>query len=178
MNENEEKTNWCKEILEQLDNEINTIKDESISKENIDYLYRLVDIHKDIKNEEYWKEKINMKYRYGNYNDYNDYGENEYGRRGVPGTSRGRYNESGSYGRRGVPGSGRGRYRGEDMLDEMYESYGEYMDSGNYGGQETTKALKYMLKSAEDFFKHIQEEAQSPEEIELVKKSARRISEM
>ena len=64
------------------------------------------------------------------------------------------------------------------MLNDMSEEYENYMESGNYGGEDTMKALKYMLKSAEDFFKHIQEEAQSPEEIELVKQSARKISEM
>lgn len=167
-----EKKEWCNEVLTQLEKEIENIANENVSKENVDYLYRLVDIHKDIKNEEYWKEKISMRYRYGEYNENG----NSYGRRGVPGSGRGRYNEGSSYGRRGVPGTG--RYNGEEMLDEMYETYNDYMDNSSYGGEETIKSLKYMLKSAEDFFKHIQDEAQSPEEIELVKKTARRISEM
>lgn len=30
---------------------------EGVKKETVDYLYKLVDIHKDIKNEKYWKKK-------------------------------------------------------------------------------------------------------------------------
>lgn len=30
---------------------------EGVRKDNIDYLYKLVDIHKDLKNENYWKVK-------------------------------------------------------------------------------------------------------------------------
>ena len=29
----------------------------ALKKENIDYLYKLIDIHKDLKNEDYWKAK-------------------------------------------------------------------------------------------------------------------------
>ena len=111
--------------------------------------------------------------------DYgNEYGD-EYGRRGVPGT--GRYREA--YGRRGVPGTGR-RYRGEEMMDEMYEAYqdysdGKYMYNDSYGAkQETMESFKYMLKSFKDFFKHLQKEADSQEETQLLKKTAKEISEM
>lgn len=159
--------------IEKTEQIINTLLDEGIQPGNVEYLYKLVDIHKDFENEKYWKDKEeNM--RYSNYGNFDNYSEGSYGRRGVPGTGRGRYRESGNYGRRGYDT----KYRGEDMLNEMYEGYGDYMESGNYGGQETMKALKYMLKSAEDFFKHIQEEAQSPEEIEMVKETAKRISMM
>ena len=115
---------------------------------------------------------------------YNDnYGEEygEYGRRGVPGTGRGRYREN--YGRRGVPGTGR-RYRGEEMMDDMYEAYQAYSDgrdmyNDSYGAkQETMESFKYMLKSFKDFFKHLQKEADSQEETELLKKTAKEISEM
>lgn len=149
--------------IKQLKENIQKINEECIQPSNIDFLYRSVDIYKDFL--EIKEKEENMRYRgYGN----DSYSEGSYGRRGVAGTGRGRYRDGGSFGR---------RYRGEDMLDEMYEGYGEYMEGG-YSGEETTKALKYMLKSAEDFFRHIQEEAQSPEEIEMVKKTAKRISEM
>lgn len=154
----EENKNVIDESIKQLKTKIEAVNTENIQLNNIDYLYKVVDVYKDlleIKNKE-----ENM--RYGNYN------EGSYGRRGVPGSGRG-YRDSGNYGR---------RYRGNDMLNEMQDYYGEYIESGNYGGVETMKALKYMLKSAEDFFRHIQEEAQSPEEMEMVKETARRISEM
>jgi hypothetical protein len=51
----------------------------------------------------------------------------------------------GDYGRRGVPGTGRGRYRGYGYLDEMAEGYGNYNESrysDSYGAeQEGSKAL-------------------------------------
>lgn len=96
---------------------------------------------------------------------YNDYGD--YGRRGVPGTGRGRYN---------ARGRGRG-YRGEDMLEEIMEHYETYMDGGNYNG-ETDKAFDYMLKAAEDFMMHLFDESDSPEQMEKIRRTARKISEM
>lgn len=51
------------EILDKVEAKITElVGKEGIRKDNIDYLYKLVDIHKDIKNEEYWKvkeEKLN-----------------------------------------------------------------------------------------------------------------------
>ena len=128
-----------------------------------------------------------MRYR-GGYNEggyseggYSEggYGEGNYGRRGVKGTGRGRYRDS-SYGRRGVPGTGRGGYRGEEMMDEMAYHYGNYAESaGEYGAEgETIKSLDYMMKSVVDFIKMLKEEANSQEEIELIKHYTRKISEM
>lgn len=44
-------------ILEKVEEQIDTIKAEGVNKENVDYLFKLVDIHKDLKNEKYWKMK-------------------------------------------------------------------------------------------------------------------------
>ena len=171
--------------MEKLNEKINETIEKVVEEDNIlgniDLLYKLVDIHKDLANEKYWqnKEEI-MRYRYGNY------GEN-YGRRMRD--SRGRYMEGNygdDYGRRGVKGTGRGRYRGEEILDDMYQDYGnysesreEYNESGSYGAKEDTKqSLKYMLKSVEEFMKMLEEEATSQEEVEMVKQTARKISQM
>ncbi len=44
--------------LEKVENKITElINTEGVKKENVDYLYKLVDIHKDLKNENYWKIK-------------------------------------------------------------------------------------------------------------------------
>lgn len=161
-------------VIKQVTEKINTIVEEGITPENLDALGKLIDIHKDLANEEYWKKKEEV-YQM-RYNDYDDYGE--YGRRGVPGTGRGRY------GRRGVPGTGRGRYRGEDVMDEMQEHYGIYseaseeMNRGNYGAESG------MVKSAEGIMKNIYEiieelcESDSPEVARVIKKYAKKISEM
>ena len=45
-------------VIEKVENKINEIIDvEGIKKDNVDYLGKLVDIHKDLKNEKYWKKK-------------------------------------------------------------------------------------------------------------------------
>ena len=81
-----------------------------ISENNIDLLYSLVDIHKDIENEEYWdckKEVLGMRYR-----DY----DRRYDRRGYD-----------NYGAR--QRDSRGRYmtgrddRGYNIIDDMNDMY-------------------------------------------------------
>ena len=54
----EEKKGMNENVLEKVESEINElIGTEGVKRENVDYLYKLVDIHKDLKNENYWKEK-------------------------------------------------------------------------------------------------------------------------
>ena len=184
MEENKE-TKKDEKIIDKLKEEteklICNILEQGINENNLDYLYKVVDIHKDISNEEYWKQKEENE-MYGNYgrDSYGEYNEGgSYGRRGVPGTGRGRYSE-GSYGRRGVPGTGRGRYRGEEMMDEMAYHYGNYTEGrDNYGAdQETMKSFKYMLKAFKDYYKHLKDEASSQEEIQMLEDTAREISQM
>lgn len=175
--ENEEVEKSLKEkVNEQVEKYIENVLVQGIQPANIDMLYKLIDIHKDLANEDYWKKKeevYDMRYRAGDYSgEYGEgYGEESYGRRGVPGSGRGRYREGGNYGRRGG-------YRGEEMLDEMAEHYGNYRESANYNGQESEKAFDYMLQSAEEFFMYLMEEAEEPQQMEKIKKTARKISEM
>lgn len=163
----EEKKELFKEVSEKVEEKIKNIIEMGITPDNVEALGELVDIHKDICNEKYWKKKEEvMDMRYRGYDEYNDggYGEGGYGRRGRD--SRGRY-------------TGRGRsYRGEEIMEEMMEHYGNYSESGRYGGPEKEKAFDYMLKSAEEFFTHLMEEAENPEQMEKIKKTARKISEM
>lgn len=50
-------------ILEKVESKITEIiNTQGVKKDNVDYLYKLIDIHKDLKNENYWKvkeEKLN-----------------------------------------------------------------------------------------------------------------------
>ena len=96
---------------------------------------------------------------------------------------RGRY--MGEYGRRGVAGTGRGNYRGYDYIDDMDEHYGNYNESkasysrGNYGaGEDSMKELDYMLKSVHKFMKTLKEDAESPEEMELIQEYTEKIGEI
>lgn len=174
MEEKQEKqTKWCEEITKKVEKQIEEIANEGVSNTNVDYLYRLIDIHKDLANEKYWKEKIDM-YR-ENYGG-NSYNEGSYGRRGVKGTGRGRYREGGNYNY----GRGYGRYSGEEMMDEMYMNYGEYSEGrDNYGAdQSTLQSLEKMLESVKKFMHHLQKEASSQEEVQMIKETAKEISMM
>lgn len=171
----EKNTNWCEEITKQVEKELEEIVNEKVNTNNVDYLYRLVDIHKDLANENYWKEKIKM---YGNRysRDFSgEYGRGSYGRRGMKGT--------GPYSRyRG--GRGSGRYRGEEAIDEMYMNYGEYNEAnqsyneGNYGAEGGMK------ESAEGIMENIYEiveelkDTGSPEVMQVIKKYSKKIMEM
>ena len=106
--------------------------------------------------------------RYGNYSGY----------------SEGRY---GNYGRRGVPGSGRGRYRGhdegEEMLEDMRETYGAYSESRNYRGnygaeQDGMQALEDTMEIFTEFTQKMIQQADSPEEKQIIQKYLKRISQM
>lgn len=147
-----------KKLLEESQGEINM--------NNLEAISELIDIHKDIANEEYWcmKEEKEM---YGNYGArrYDDYGRGDY--RGYD-----------SYGRR--ERDSRGRYRGHDHLDRMYDYYGRYSEGRErYGANEDTmKSLKYMLESMEDFARMLREDAQSQEEVEMIRQTAQRIAQM
>lgn len=185
--EQPQKRELMKETKKLVENELEQLTKIGIQSDNIDNFGKLIDIHKDIENECYWnvkKEGIKMR--------YSDYDERKYGMDDMYGADE--YGEGyGNYGRRGVPGTGRRRYRGpyghgtesEEMMDRMKEHFGDYEYSkeefgkGNYGAKgDTMKSLEYMLQSATEFIKKLQEEAETPEEVQLVKKYAKKIGMM
>lgn len=58
MDEKEKEQPIQENLLEKVENKITQVLNvEGLKKENVDYLYKLVDIHKDLKNEDYWKVK-------------------------------------------------------------------------------------------------------------------------
>lgn len=158
----EEKKCFEDKVIEQTEKLICSMLENDLQTKDVDTLYELVDIHKDIKNEEYWKEKINM-YR------------GSYGYRG--------YND-GSYGRRGVRGTGRGRYRGDDPVSEMQEHYEDYNDaqaemySGNYGAEgDMVKSVEGIMKNVYEIIEELSD-AESPEVMHIIQKYAKKINEM
>ena len=81
MEEENKKDTIHDKVKEETEKVIDDILNEGIKSENVDFLYKVIDIHKDIANEHYWKEKEkNMRYRnsgrgmYGNYDMMDDYG--------------------------------------------------------------------------------------------------------
>lgn len=149
---------------------INKILDEGITTNNLDHLYKLVDIYKDA------KEAENMNYgEYGNYSGRGP-GHGSYGRENYGEYNRGYGEYNDGYGRRGVDS----KYRGYGHLDRMYNEYGNYSyGRERYGANEDTKkSLEYMLRSMEDFARMLKEEAQSQEEVMMIKQTAQRIAQM
>jgi hypothetical protein len=120
---------------------------------DVDYLYKIVDILKDLKEVECM-------------NDYGRY-ENSYGRYG-------------EYGRRGVDAKYRGEKYMDGMRSgyRNYEDARNEYNNGNYGAKEDgLKELEYMMHAAMKFIKMVKEEATSPEEQEIVRKHIMKISE-
>lgn len=146
-----------------------TIK-EGITTANLDLLGKLVDIHKDISEEDYWKRKEINNMNYGNYGNYGNYsgrgpGHGSYGEN----YGRGGYGEYGNYGEYGEGYGRRGydmKYRGGQEMDRMAGEYGRYQESRErYGaGQETDKSFHYMVKALEDFIKVLYEEAEGQQQ--------------
>ena len=168
-------TKVLEKLKEETDKSMKRVLEQGVQTNNVDFLYKMIDIKKDIAEIE--KEEQEM--MYGNYGNYGRDSDMMYsgGRRR---DSRGRYMEGSSYGRRGVPGTGRGRYRGEEMMDEMAYHYGNYNEGREqYGAdEETMKSFKYMLKSFKDYYKHLKDEASSQQEVKMLEDVAREISEM
>ena len=168
----ENKKELREKISEETEKKIEEVLEQGLQPNNIDMLYTLVDIHKDIANEEYWEKKEETM-RYRNYSE-GSYRENDaYGRRQRD--SRGRYKE----------GSRGGRYRGHEMIDDMYQAYGEYNEGkeryerGSYGAKEDSmKSLEYMLECMVDFVEMLKQDANSQEEVQLIKEYTRRIADM
>lgn len=146
-------------IKSEVEKILGDISNEGINRDNVDYVFKLVDIHKDLEQEQYWEVK-KMYYRDSRRYDY-DRDDMSYGRR-----TRDR----------------RGRYKGHDMIDEMSDYYGRYMetrDGRSYGGREDSiKSLDYMMASVYDFVCMLEQDAKSDEEMDIIRKYARKISEL
>ena len=143
-------------LANKTEEKIKEILEDDINPNNLEYLYKLIDIYKDV------KEVESMNYgNYGNYGGrrpgYDSYGRNYYGEYGNYGE--GSYGE---YGRRGRDM----KYRGDDELDRMYGEYGRYQESrSRYGaGEETDKSFHFMVKALEDFIRVLYEEAETPQQ--------------
>ena len=164
-------------IKECVKKEIDKIMKDGIGQHNLEALYKLVDIHKDIENEEYWR------FKEGGDNMYD---REEYGARRRERDSRGRYREGGrdSYGGRGR-GDGSGTRYGARIYDIMdgWEEYkdgmDEYRDRGSYGAKEKgLESLEFMLDAFVKWFEDISRDAETQEEVDLIKKYAKKIREM
>ena len=133
------------ELKNKTQESIQKILDGGINSGNIDHLYRLV------KTNHIAKEDMQM---YGNYGarrpGYDSYGYDNYGRRGYD-----------------------MRYRGDEEIDRISGEYTRYMENrSRYGaGQETDKSFHYMVKALEDFIRVLYEEAETPQQKQMLRES-------
>lgn len=160
-------------IKELVIKELSQFSNGELDKDDLDTIYKLVDIDKDLENIDYWNcKKEVLKMRYGNYGNYGEYSDGEYG-------------NYGRYDRYGREKYGRPHDVGEEMLNDMRDSYGAYSESmsaysrGNYGaGQEGMKALEDTMRLFTDFAQKMIRETESPEAKQIIKKHLRKISQM
>jgi len=147
-------------VISKTEEKIKNILDEDINVNNLDLLYKLSKIKH--------MAKEDKEMNYGNYGGrragYDSYGRGYY--RG--------YDEYGrdSYGRRGYDM----KYRGEENIDRIGDDYGRYMESRErYGAsEETDKSFHYMVKSLEDFIKVLHEEAETPQQKQMLNETLQR----
>ena len=171
MEENKEELNYSEKLKCLIEKELNQVADSGLTEGNLDIVGKLVDIQKDLENIDYWDcKKEVMKMRYNGYGEYSEGGYGNYGRRGVPGTGRGRY---------------RGHDEGEEMIEDMRDSYSAYSESrnaysrGNYSaGEDSMKALDDTMELFVEFTQKMVQEADSPEAKQIIRKHLRKISQM
>ena len=150
-------------LIEKTDEQIKNILETGINTNNLENLYKLSKIR------HMAKEDKDMYGNYGNYSGrgpghgaYGEYGRGNYGN----------YGEYGNYGRRGYDM----KYRGDDELDRMAGEYGRYQESrSRYGAsEETDKSFHYMVKALEDFIKVLHEEAETPQQHQMLNETLQR----
>lgn len=157
-------------LKDSVKSEIMKIHKEGINKNNLDMLGKLVDIHKDLANEEYWEVKEEALEMRGNYNGYD---RDDYGARGGRGMQRG------GRGR----GRGSGTRYGDGRIYDVMEGWEEYRDGmdeyrerGSYGAKEKgLESLEFMLDAFVKWFEDIARDAETQEEVDMIKKYANKI---
>ena len=160
-------------LKELIEKELEKNGAKSINVQNIDYLNKLVNIHKNLSELKEDKEESEMRYR--------GYSEGSYGRRMRD--SRGRYME-GDY------SEGRGNYGHympypemymERMMDGMegYMEGREQYNRGNYGGKgQSIESLEKMLDGIVAFVEDILQDPEQKEEKEVVRHYLKKFKEM
>jgi len=137
-------------VIERMEESIQRIMDEGVNTNNLEHLYKLSKIKHLAKEDK----EMNNEY-YGNY-----------------GGRRAGYDSYGRYGRRGYDM----RYRGEEELDRISGEYDRYQENrSRYGAnEETDKSFHYMVKALEDFIRVLHEEADTPQQKQMLNETLQR----
>lgn len=140
------------QLITKTEEHIKQILNEGINQNNLEMLYKLTKI------KHMAKEDSEMYREYGNYGGRTP-GYNTYGR----------YD---NYGARGYDM----KYRGYDHLDRLSGEYNRYNESRErYGNNEDTdKSYHYMIKALEDFIMVLHEEAETPQQKQMLNETLQR----
>ncbi len=140
-------------LLDKVNEKIKHIIDSDIDTNNLEHLYKLTKI------KHITKEDKEMNYG-GRRPGYDTYGRDYNG-----------YGNYDNYGRRGRDM----RYRGDEEMNRIYDEYGRYQENRRYGaGEETDKSFHYMVKALEDFIKVLHEEADTPQQKQMLREALQR----
>ena len=141
-------------LIEETKKTIEEILKDGIQSSDLEYLDKLVDIYKDTKEVECMNYGAYGAYNgrgpgHGSYGEYGNYGDN--------------------YGRRGYDT----KYRGHEYMDRMSNEYGRYMENRDrYGAsEETDKSFHYMVEAYKDFTKALFEEANTPQQKQMLREA-------
>ena len=141
------------QVISKTEEKIKQILDEDINISNLDNLYKLSKIKHLAKEDKEMYGNYGRRPGYDSYGEYGNYGRDNYGRRGYD-----------------------MKYRGEDEIDRMAGEYGRYQDSrSRYGAnEETDKSFHYMVKALEDFIRVLHEEANTPQQKQMLNEALQR----
>lgn len=163
-------------LLENVKKELKQIEANGLSSSNLDTAYKLVSMGKNI---------LKMEKEEGERQMRDHYMGDDYGARRYRGGEYDAYVE-GCYGRRGVPGSGRGRYRdhGQDRFYDHMNRIEDGMDMYLYGKERyysdgdksrMHEGLDKMMYGICMFVESAMDFAETPEEKELVRKHIQKL---
>lgn len=144
------------ELKEMIETELKDLLSIGIQEDNIDNLSKLIDIHKDLENEEYWKYK---KMKHSDSNQEKEIISNNTQKEKCRNLER----------------------KMQEMMEhcENYSSAVNAMSRGDYEAAEISmRSLRYMLESACQFMDMLARESKSSEEMQLIRKYARKIGDM
>lgn len=174
-------------LLENTEKELKQIEEIGLNSNNVDNTFKLTTIAKNIyKIEDYKKGGSRMRYFDYNRGGYNDseYGARRYRDNNYRDSDYPMYDD---YGRRGVPGSGRGRYRGDEKINEHLDRimdsadmymYGRerYRDSGD--SDRVVEGLEKLMYAVCTFVESTMDFAETSEEKEIVRKHIQKMKNL
>lgn len=170
-------------LLQNVEKELKIIADKGLSSSNVDMTYKLIDIYKDLKESDYYKEATHaMKeggarmddYGRGRYNEYDRgrYNGDEYDRRRYNGDEYDR-----SYYITTGPSSGRYRHLGPmekyfTRLEDEVDNYNMSRDRYRNGGpqERVQEGMEMIMQAVHKFVECLVDYAETPKEKEIVRK--------